>query len=63
MDTHQKTNIEIHFNNGMDITPIVVFEGVEQLDKSKTFNKSTHEIEEIFSFVEEWENGGCDVFI
>ena len=30
MDTHQKTNIEIHFNNGMDITPIVVFEGVEQ---------------------------------
>ena len=63
MDTYQKTNLEIHFNNGTDITPIIVFEGVEQLDKSETFNNQTHEIEELFSFIQEWENSGCDVLV
>tara|TARA_R110000787_G_scaffold55932_3_gene128765 strand:+ start:804 stop:995 length:192 start_codon:yes stop_codon:yes gene_type:complete len=63
MDTYQKTNITIDFERGMDITPIVVFEGIEIEDKAETFNTSTHQIEEVISFIEGWENSGCDVFI
>ena len=62
MTVHEETNIRIDFDKGMDITPIVVFEGVEQEDKSEIFNKKTHEIEEVISFIEGWETS-CDVFI
>jgi len=65
MDIYQQTNIEINFSKGMDITPIVVFEGVEMEQPSslQTFNKSTHEIEEVLNFINDWENSGCDVFV
>tara|TARA_R110001583_G_scaffold25807_16_gene93430 strand:- start:201 stop:392 length:192 start_codon:yes stop_codon:yes gene_type:complete len=63
MDIYKETNIKIDFDRGMDITPIVVFEGVELEDRSETFNKNTHEVEEVLSFIEGWENSGCDVFV
>ena len=63
MDIYKETNIKIDFDRGMDITPIVVFEGVELEDISETFNKNTHEVEEVLSFIEGWENSGCDVFV
>jgi len=63
MDIYQKTNITIDFDKGMDITPIIVFEGVELEDKAESFNKVDHQIEEVISFIEGWENSGCDVFI
>jgi len=65
MDIYKETNIRIDFDRGMDITPIVVFEGVEMEQPSslQTFNTSTHEIEEVLSFVNDWENSGCDVFV
>ena len=62
MTVHEETTIRIDFDKGMDITPIVVFEGVEQEDKSETFNKKNHEIEEVISFIEGWETS-CDVFV
>ncbi len=63
MNIHQETSIKIDFDRGMDVTPIVVFDGIEMEDKSQTFNKNTHEVEEVLSFITEWENSGCDVFI
>jgi len=63
MDIYKETNIKIDFDRGMDITPIVVFEGVELEDRSETFNKNTHEVEEVLSFIDGWENSGCDVFV
>ena len=63
MDIYKETNIRIDFDRGMDITPIVVFEGIEIEDEAETFNTNTHEIEEVISFIEGWENSGCDVFI
>tara|TARA_R110000796_G_scaffold11225_1_gene37474 strand:+ start:595 stop:786 length:192 start_codon:yes stop_codon:yes gene_type:complete len=63
MNIHQETSIKIDFDRGMDVTPIVVFDGIEIEDKSQTFNKNTHEVEEVLSFITEWENSGCDVFI
>mgnify|MGYP003629299819 FL=1 len=63
MDIYKETNIKIDFDRGMDITPIVVFDGVELEDISETFNKNTHEVEEVLSFIEGWENSGCDVFV
>tara|TARA_R110001592_G_scaffold165421_1_gene399809 strand:+ start:445 stop:636 length:192 start_codon:yes stop_codon:yes gene_type:complete len=63
MDIYKETNIRIDFDRGMDITPIVVFEGIEMEDKAETFNKSTHQVEEVLSFIDGWENGGCDVFV
>lgn len=63
MNIHQETSIKIDFDRGMDINPIVVFDGIEIEDKNQTFNKNTHEVEEVLSFITEWENSGCDVFI
>ena len=65
MDIYKETNIRIDFDKGMDITPIVVFEGVEMEQPSslQTFNTSTHEIEEVLNFVNDWEDSGCDVFV
>ena len=63
MDIYKETNIRIDFDRGMDIAPIVVFEGVELEDRAETFNKDTHQIEEVLNFVNEWEDSGCDVFV
>jgi len=63
MDTYQETSIRINFSKGIDITPVVVFEGVELTDKAETFNNNKHEIEEVLGFITEWENSGCDVFV
>jgi|TARA_B110000908_G_scaffold121467_1_gene142378 hypothetical protein len=63
MDIYKETNIRIDFDKGMDITPIVVFEGIEMEDKAETFNTTTHQIEEVLNFVNEWEDSGCDVFV
>mgnify|MGYP001170297966 FL=1 len=63
MDVYQETTIKINFDRGMDITPIIVFQGVEIEDKAKSFNKNTHEIEEVLNHITEWENSGCDVFV
>tara|TARA_R110000782_G_scaffold62337_1_gene128174 strand:+ start:355 stop:546 length:192 start_codon:yes stop_codon:yes gene_type:complete len=63
MDIYQETTIKINFDRGMDITPIIVFEGVEIEDKAESFNKDTHEIEEVLNHITEWENSGCDVFV
>tara|TARA_R110000851_G_scaffold235766_1_gene388358 strand:- start:1178 stop:1369 length:192 start_codon:yes stop_codon:yes gene_type:complete len=63
MDIYKETNIRIDFDRGMDITPIIVFEGVEMEDKAETFNKGAHQIEEVLSFIDGWENSGCDVFV
>ena len=32
-------------------------------DKAETFNTTTHQIEEVLNFVNEWEDSGCDVFV
>jgi len=63
MDIYQETSIRINFSKGIDITPVIVFEGVELTSKSETFNNNTHEIEEVLGFVTGWENSGCDVFV
>tara|TARA_R110001592_G_scaffold344740_1_gene636236 strand:+ start:56 stop:247 length:192 start_codon:yes stop_codon:yes gene_type:complete len=63
MDIYKETNIRIDFDKGIDITPIVVFEGIEMEDKAESFNKNTHQIEEVLNFVNEWEDSGCDVFV
>ena len=63
MDIYKETSIKIDFDKGIDITPIVVFEGVELEDKAESFNKKTHHIEEVISFIDGWENSGCDVFV
>jgi len=63
MNIYQETSIKINFSKGMDITPIIVFEGVDFPDKSETFNKNTHKVEEVLGFITAWENSGCDVFV
>jgi len=63
MNIYRETSIRINFSKGFDITPIVVFEGEEITSKSETFNKNTHEIEEVLGFITDYENSGCDVFI
>lgn len=61
MTTQEQTFISIVFAEGTDVTPVIVFEGVEL--ESKTFNITTHEIEELIEFVHYNENGGCDVYL
>jgi hypothetical protein len=61
MTTQEETYITIDFAKGLEITPIVVFEGVEI--ESKTFSNKTHQIEELIDFVHYNENGGCDVYL
>jgi len=61
MTTQQETYVSIDFAKGLEITPIVVFEGVEL--ESKTFSNKTHQIEELIDFVHSNENGGYDVFV
>jgi len=63
MDIYKETNIRIDFEKGITITPIIVFDGVELVDRAESFNTNTHEIEEVLNFVNEWENSGCDVFV
>ena len=61
MNTHQQTAIEIDFSRGQEITPIIVFDGVEL--ESKTFSKETHQWEELLDYITYNENGGCDVYL
>lgn len=61
MDAYRETSIRIDFEKGLEINPIVVFEGVEM--EGKTFTNKTHQIEEVIEFINEWENSGCDVFL
>jgi len=61
MDIYQETSTRVEFEKGVEITPIVVFEGDEL--ESKTFHKQTHQIEELLDYITFNENGGCDVFL
>ena len=61
MNIYTETSLRIDFDNGTEITPIIVFEGVEI--ESKTFSNKTHQIEELLDHVTYNENGGCDVFV
>ena len=61
MNIHTQTSIEIDFSRGQEITPVVVFDGVEQ--ESQTFSNNTHQIEELLDYVTYNENGGCDVYL
>ena len=61
MDIYQETSTKIYFSKGLEITPIIVFEGTEI--ESKTFSNKTHQIEELLDFITYNENGGCDVYL
>jgi len=61
MDIHTQTSIKIDFSRGQEITPVVVFDGVEQ--EPKTFSNKTHQIEELLDYIAYNENGGCDVYL
>jgi hypothetical protein len=61
MKVHAETQIKIEFAKGIEITPIIVFEGTEI--ESKSFNNKTHQIEELLDYIVYNENGGCSVFI
>ena len=61
MDIHSETTIKIDFAKGMEITPIIVFDGVEL--ESNTFSNKTHQIEELLDYIAYNENGGCDVYM
>ena len=61
MNIHTQTSIEIDFSRGQEITPVIVFDGVEQ--ESQTFNNKTHQIEELLDYIAYNENGGCDVYL
>ena len=61
MDIYQETSTKINFSKGLEITPIIVFEGTEI--ESKTFSNKTHQIEELLDFITYNENGGCDVYL
>jgi hypothetical protein len=63
MTLYKETRIKIDFNNCETIAPVVVFEGVVINDGEESFNKDTHEIEELLTFINEWEYSGCDVFV
>ena len=56
-----ETSIKIEFSKGQEVTPIIVFDGVEL--ETQTFSNKTHQIEELLDFITYNENGGCDVFI
>lgn len=61
MNIYTKTKLEIDFAKGQDITTTVVFEGVEITEA--TFNKDTHNIDEVLQCIEDWENDEYDVYI
>jgi|TARA_B110000495_G_scaffold72325_1_gene61842 hypothetical protein len=61
MDIYQETSTKIDFSKGLEITPIIVFEGVEL--ESKTFSNKTHQIEDLLGYITYNENGGCDVYL
>ena len=61
MDIYQETSTKIDFSKGLEITPIIVFDGVEL--KSKTFSNKTHQIEDLLGYITYNENGGCDVYL
>ena len=61
MNIYAETTLRIDFNNGTEITPIIVFDGVEL--ESQTFSTKTHQIEELLDYVTYNENGGCDVYV
>jgi|TARA_R110002126_G_scaffold172970_1_gene321719 hypothetical protein len=61
MKVHAETQIKIEFAKGIEITPIIVFEGIEI--ESKSFSNKTNQIEELLDYIAYNENGGCDVFI
>ena len=62
MNVHAETQIKIEFANGMEFTPVIVFEGVE-LENPKSFSNKTHQIEELLDYIAYNENGGCDVYL
>ena len=61
MDIYQETSTKIDFSRGVEITPIIVFEGAEL--ESKTFSNKTHQIEDLLGYITYNENGGCDVYL
>tara|TARA_B110000503_G_scaffold99057_1_gene148305 strand:- start:2087 stop:2272 length:186 start_codon:yes stop_codon:yes gene_type:complete len=61
MNIYKETSIRINFAKGIEITPTIVFDGIEQT--SKTFSNKTHQIEELLDFITYNENGGLDVYI
>ena len=61
MNIYKETSIRINFAKGIEITPTIVFDGIEQT--SKTFSNKTHQIEELLDYITYNENGGLDVFI
>jgi len=61
MDIHTQTRIKIDFSRGQEITPTVIFDGVEQ--ESQTFSNKTHQIEELLDYITYNEDGGCDVYL
>ena len=56
-----ETSIKIEFSKGQEVTPIIVFDGVEL--ESNTFSNKTHQIEELLDYIAYNENGGCDVYM
>ena len=61
MDIYQETSTKNDFSKGLEITPIIIFEGVEL--ESKTFSNKTHQIEDLLGYITYNENGGCDVYL
>ena len=61
MDIYTQTKLENDFAKGFDIHPIVVFEGVEITEA--TFNKDTHNIDEVLQCITDWENEEYQVYL
>ena len=61
MNSYTETSLRINFERGLSITPTLVTEGVEI--ESRTFSKKTHQIEELISFINHYENTEVDVYL
>ena len=61
MDIYKETSTKINFSKGIEITPIVVLEGIEL--EEKTFSNKTHQIEELINYIIHYKNIGCDVYL
>jgi hypothetical protein len=61
MDVYTETSLRIDFERGLNITPILVDNGVEI--ESKTFSKKTHQIEELISFINDYEDSNIDLYL
>ena len=61
MNSYTETSLRINFERGLSITPTLVDNGNEI--ESKVFNRTTHQIEELISFINHYENTDVDVYL